>query len=353
MPDAAELSAMLAARMATLAPELVPGGRREGAEWVAGDLTGAPGRALSICMRGAKAGVWKQFNGGPGGDALALVAAVHFRGDVGQAMQWARAWLGLSAEAPRTTPAERHAADARRQAETEREQEERRRAAVALFLDARERIADTPAAAYLAARAINLADLGRQPRCLRFHPACWCGEAGAKLPALLAAINDDAGEHVATHRTWLSRAAGGEWGKAAVPNPKKSLGTYAGGSIRLWRGASGRSLRDAQEGETVAIAEGIETALSVAIACPELRVLAAVSLSNMTRVTLPPAIRTVILCADNDGDNQAAAGLVDRAARRFASEGRGVRTARAAIGKDFNDTLRAGEPTAASNGQAA
>lgn len=81
--------------------------------------------------------------------------------------------------------------------------------------------------------------------------------------------------------------------------------------------------------------------------------LAAVSLSNMAGLVLPPAIATVILCADNDGDNQQAAALVDRAARRFASEGRGLRIARAAIGKDFNDTLRAGEPHGAPGGWAA
>jgi hypothetical protein len=340
MADAAELARMLGARMATLAPELLPGGRREGAEWVAGDLTGGPGRSLSVRITGAKAGVWQDFATGEGGDALALVAAVHYRGDMGQAMRWARAWLGLGHDMPRTTPAERRAADERREAEAAREAEGRRRAAVALFLEARERIAGTPAGEYLAARGIDLAGLGRQPRCLRFHPAAWCAEAGQKLPALLAAINSDSGEHVATHRTWLARGPSGSWGKAPLRDAKKSLGSYAGGCIRLWRGSTGRSLRDAQPGEAVAIAEGIETALSVAVACPELRVLAAVSLANMARLILPAAIGTVILCADDDGENLAAAELVTRAAERFAREGRGVRIARPPQGhKDMNDVL--------------
>lgn len=331
---------MLAARMPQLAAELVPGGRREGAEWVAGDLTGAPGRALSIRITGHKAGVWRQFNSDQGGDALALVAAARCDGSIGQAMKWSRAWLGLSPELPRITAAERQAADALRAADDAREVEARRRAAVALFLEAAERLPGTPAADYLAARGIELAELGRQPRCLRFHPACWCGEAGTKLPALLAAINDAAGEHVATHRTWLAREDAGQWGKAPVPNPKKTIGTYAGGAIRLWRGAGGRALRDARAGETVAIAEGIETALSVALACPELRVLAAVSLANMARLELPPAITGIVLCADNDTGNDQATALLTRAADRFAAEGRQVRIARAPRGKDFNDTLR-------------
>jgi hypothetical protein len=340
MADAAELARMLASRMATLAPELLPGGRREGAEWVVADLTGRPGRSLSVRITGPKAGVWQDFATGEGGDALALIAAAHCRGDMRQAMAWARAWLGLGHDAPRTTPAERRAADERREAEAAREAEARRRAAVALFLDAREGIVGTPAGDYLIGRGIDLAALGRQPRCLRFHPSAWCAEVGTRLPALLAAITDADGRHVATHRTWLARDASGAWGKAPLRDPKKTLGSYAGGCIRLWRGATGRSLSDAQPGEAVAIAEGIETGLSVAVACPELRVLAAVSLANMGRLILPPQITTVTLCADDDGDNQAAAELLIRAAERFAREGRAVRIARPPQGhKDMNDAL--------------
>jgi hypothetical protein len=349
-PD--ELARRLAARMQALAPELIPRGRRQGAEWVAGDLAGSAGGSLSIRLTGAKAGVWRDFSTDAGGDALALVAAVRFNGAIGPAMQWARAWLGISDEALPPSAEQRQADITRRQAAANDDAERRRRHAVALFLEAQERIAGTPAEAYLRGRAIELAELGRQPRCLRFHPACWCTEAQAKLPALLAAIHDAEGTHVATHRTWLAHRQG-EWGKAAVPNPKKTIGSYAGGSIRLWRGSSGRSLRDAPAGEACAVAEGIETALSVAIARPDLRVLAAVSLANMARLELPEAIATVILCADNDGCNDQAAALVVAAARRLAGQGRAVRIARAPDGKDFNDTLRAGDQVARASGSPA
>jgi DNA primase len=78
-----------------------------------------------------------------------------------------------------------------------------------------------------------------------------------------------------------------------------------------------------------------------------------VSLANMARLDLPPAITTVILCADNDTGNDQTAGLVQRAADRFAAEGRAVRIARAPAGKDFNDTLRAGDRIGAAGGGAA
>ena len=61
----------------------------------------------------------------------------------------------------------------------------------------------------------------------------------------------------------------------------------------------------------------------------------------MPSVALPPAVRHVILCADNDGGNAGAAALLQRAVDRFAAEGRTVRIARSPFGKDFNDCLAA------------
>ncbi len=193
----------------------------------------------------------------------------------------------------------------------------------------------------------GLAELGRLPRALRFHPACWCAEAGGPLPALVAAITGPDGAHAATHRTWLAQRPDGSWGEAPLRDPKKTLGSYVGGAIRLWRGASGRPLAEAPDGEHVALAEGIETALSVAVAVPELRVLCAVSLANMGSVALPTGVRTVTLCADNDDGNAAAARALARVVDRFAAEGREVRVARPPAGlKDFNDVLTMEGPAA-------
>jgi phage/plasmid primase-like uncharacterized protein len=338
---AAELSAMLAANVQALAAHLLPAGHRDGGHWRCGGVDGAPGQSLALHLHGEKAGVWHDFATGEKGDALDLVAAVLFRGDTRAAMDWARRWLGMAEGAAPPPPRKPPEAV---QAEHQADDQARRRKALALFLAARQGIAGTPAGDYLAARGIALAELARQPRALRFHPECWCAEVRRPLPAMLAAITDGAGEHVGTHRTWLERDAAGIWRKATLRDAKKTLGPYAGGFIPLWRGASGKPLRDAPAGEAVAIAEGIETALSVAMACPELRVIAAVALSNMGRVILPATIARVILCADNDDDNPKAAELLERAAHRFAAERRDVRIARPPVGKDFNDTLRAELP---------
>ncbi|MGE0653971.1 MAG: hypothetical protein AB7P12_19815, partial [Alphaproteobacteria bacterium] len=74
-PTPRELAAALAERADLLAADLLPGGRREGAEWRCGSLAGEPGKSLSIRITGGKRGLWADFATGEMGDALDLVAA--------------------------------------------------------------------------------------------------------------------------------------------------------------------------------------------------------------------------------------------------------------------------------------
>jgi hypothetical protein len=211
----------------------------------------------------------------------------------------------------------------------------RLQAAKWFFREAQEGGQDSPPMLYLRFR---LPGLTWQPKALRYHPALWNGEAQQNLPALLAAIVDHAGIFLGVHRIWIARDQDGEWRKAPLKNPKMARGRIAGGHVPLWRGASGLALDQAPHGETVAISEGIETGLAVAIACPELRVVAAVSLSNLGTVQLPATVARVILLADED-DNEPARLALQRAAALHVQAGREVRIARPPVGKDFNDTL--------------
>lgn len=338
--DARDISRQLARQVQSLVIELLPAGKKDGAEWRCGSLAGEPGRSLSVHLFGTRAGVWSDFASGDAGDALDLVAGVLFRGDIAAALTWSRQWLGLGDDRAAPAQQRREPPPAAATPAIDPEAVSKRNAAKRLFLAAEASLLGTPAAEYLKAREIDLAELGRQPRSLRFHPALHNMESGVAWPALVAAVTNAAGDHVSTHRTWLHRPHGEAWGKAPLRDPKMSLGSLDGGCIRLWRGASGKPLAQAPQGEAVVIAEGIETALSVAVACPHRRVLCAVSLPNMARVELPPAVRTVILCGDNDQGEGAQRGL-QRAIDRFAGEGRSVRVARSSIGSDFNDLLRA------------
>lgn len=334
----------LSARAGELAAELLPGGRREGRHWRCGDLSGAPGQSLIVDLRGTHAGHWRDFASGEFGDALDLVAQVVAGGDKRRAIAWARAWLGLGGEAPAVDPTRARAEAERRRQRGERDEaarrERARRQAAAIWLASAERLRDTPAEAYLRARAIDLASLGRQPRCLRFHPALYHAETGAEHPALVALITGgEDNRALAVHRTYLARQADGSWGKIAG-QAKKVLGPFAGGAIRLWRGASGKPFREAPADEELALVEGVEDGLSLALIQPALRIWAVVSLSNLAAVYLPARLRRVLIVGDNDAGETARAALA-KAVAAHQRQGRRVRLVRSPVGKDFNDALRA------------
>ena len=295
--------------------------------------------SFRIELSGPKAGMWIDWATGDrhsadAGDALDLIAYVK-RVRLGEAARLAREFLGMPEEA---IPGQRRAAPA---VGPDLSDAEKSRQALAMWLNAQPALDDTPVAEYLAGRGIDVADMARPPRALRFHPRLKCTELGDFYPAMVAAVTYGS-RHVATHRTWLARI-GGRWTRARRPDgekaEKKSIGPVSGGHIALQRGASGKPLREAPEGEVVAIAEGIETALSVAIACPELRVLSGLSLGGMGSVALPQAVGTVILCGDNDPGRWEV--RMRRAAERYAAEGRAVRVAVPDVpGADWNDVLQ-------------
>ncbi|MGY6409900.1 MAG: IS66 family transposase [Alkalilacustris sp.] len=184
-------------------------------------------------------------------------------------------------------------------------------------------IAGIVAETYLRGRGITCA----LPPTLRFAPSCWHASA-QRFPALVALV--EGGDGFAVHRTYLRRDGGG---KAEVDPPKAMLGAVAGGAVKLAQGP-GR----------LAVAEGIETALS--LACGLLNgpatVWAALSTSGMTGLRLPDIPGRLTVAPDGDKAGRGAAlTLADRAAR----DGWAVSILTPPPGGDFNDILR-GEVTA-------
>lgn len=291
-----QIVGMLSGRAEMLARELLPQGRRSGAEWVCGSLAGEPGTQMAVHLSGSKAGVWKDFRANVAGDALDLVAQVLFRGDKRQALVWSRRWLGLDDGDPAKLATMRRQAELRAEQSAEQSEAEAIRArnsAFAIWMRGSAGIRGTPVEHYLAGRGIDLSLLGKSPGAIRFHPELWCAERQGHLPAMVTAISGPDGLFAACHRTWLEQAGPGDWRKARLEAPKKVLGSFKGGMMRIWRGASGRPMTKAPDGEVVDVTEGIEDALSVATAMPECRVVAAISLSNLGNLRFPPQIRTL------------------------------------------------------------
>jgi hypothetical protein len=137
-----------------------------------------------------------------------------------------------------------------------------------------------------------------------------------------------------------------------VEPAKASYGAVKGGTIRLWRGASSKPLIEAPPDDVVAIAEGIEDALTVALACPDWRVLAAVSIGNMAAIVLPPQCSDIVLIADRDGENPQTRRAREAALDRWLNEGRAVRVAEPPRGfKDWNAWLQAEAAAEAATGE--
>jgi len=128
------------------------------------------------------------------------------------------------------------------------------------------------------------------PPCLSISPLEWHrdDETGisTRHPAMLAAVTNPAGKHVAIHRTFLALDG---CGKANVAKPRKVTGKYGSGpTIKLMPAAP-----------LMGIAEGIETALAAArlFRIPVWSVICAYGIESFEP---PPECQHLIVFADHD-----------------------------------------------------
>ncbi|SPP31580.1 hypothetical protein ARAF_0714 [Arsenophonus endosymbiont of Aleurodicus floccissimus] len=90
-----ELSERLWLDVVRVTKYLLPEGKKEGHEWVAGSVYGEPGKSLKINLSGKK--VWSDFAEGTGGDLLDLWVQVRDY-SLHQAMAEAKQFLGIADE---------------------------------------------------------------------------------------------------------------------------------------------------------------------------------------------------------------------------------------------------------------
>jgi hypothetical protein len=329
---------------------------------------------MSVYLRGPKAGSFIDFTTGEKGDAIDLIAFAH-EGLVTadsrlRAVEWAEDRYGLKKLDPATR--EKMAAQAARrreiaEEEAARTQGEQRERVRKFFYACQARLAGTPIETYLAARGIRLADVPFLSNAFRFRPDCeyWPlaekdGEGrrlapGPSFPALVSAMVSAEGRLNACHLTFLSAD-----GSAKAPvkalgrrrgldpddiNEKLFKGDVRGFFIPVAHGPSGLPRAHAAEkGQAgpCGVTEGIEDALSAAIAEPRLRMDAAGSLSNLLAYPDHPANSSYLIFQDNDWGKPQAQALFQRAVRHFRSFGKPVELVAvpADWGKDVNDALQ-------------
>ena len=317
LPPASELSATLAARVDSVVPTLLPNAKRAGNYWAVGSTAGEAGKSLYVLRSGPRAGWWEDTATGEHGDLLDLAGAVNGT-DLRGSCDWARSFLGLGDGVHDHV---HHHGGVHRQLDVQHqpnEDDQRRIAHARDIWAAAKPAADTLVETYLRARGITITI----PASIRYAPALKHGPTGLLLPAMVAAVQSPDRQITGIHRTFLTQDG---TRKAQVSAPKMMLGCCARGAVRL-----------GPAGPKIAIAEGIETALSVQQATG-LTTWAALSTSGIRALVLPAQVREVVLCPDADEPGEQAA---QAAAERFAGEGRAVSIAGPPDGRgDFNDVL--------------
>ncbi|MFT3816040.1 MAG: toprim domain-containing protein [Rubrivivax sp.] len=161
-----------------------------------------------------------------------------------------------------------------------------------------------PALAYLRARCCVIPPVDGD---LRWHPALR-HPSGHTGPALVALVTDAlTREPLTLHRTWVQA----DGTKAPVDPPRLLLGGHrkAGGVIRLWP--------DEVVGTGLAVAEGIETALSLAHAFRP--VWACIDAGNLAALPVLAGVESLLIAADHDDAGIKAA---EACAARWAAAGR-------------------------------
>jgi hypothetical protein len=170
------------------------------------------------------------------------------------------------------------------------------------------------------------------PPALRLIGQQWHRESGGYWPAMIARVDHVEHGLVAVHLTYLNPLDPAN--RLDLDPRKRCIGPIKGAAVQLAPAAA-----------TMAIAEGIESAMSVMLGW-DMPAWAALSANGIAELVLPlmgedGIASDIVIAADPDAPGMIGA---RRAGRRWQAEGRRVRIATPGRGRDvdFNDLLRMG-----------
>lgn len=331
-------------------------GRRAGNHWLVGDTANTPGRSLYVRLKAngkGAVGNWTDAATDEHGDLLDLIRETCRLRTFPEVVAEAQRFLGRSHPALRVAKASTHSSHVVTRKPSDdstalkglNEAAPNSDSACRLFA-ASQPINGTLAERYLGRRGITQF-VGTDA--LRFHPRCFCrpldsdndqprsdghdtNDEGGRhnadvqtLPALIAAITDEAGVITGVQRTYLDAMAVAiddpldeHLGKAPVPSPRRALGDILCHGVRFGFGHSLDRPLSPQSlfvDDVLAAGEGVETMLSLRMALPGMPLIAALSAGNLSALRLPPNLRRLYIAQDDDVTGRhATARLIEQAA---------------------------------------
>lgn len=358
-----EVKGALQQQVESLVRDLLPGGKRSGNTYTVRSPVRHDKKAGSfvVWLSGPARGAFKDYaDDSAKGDILDLIGLCNGMGkDKKAALAWAEDWLGWKtmSKAKRAVLVK----EVRKRAQEEKAEEAARQRQ--LINKARKTWAHTQpiegsiGEVYFRHRGIVLDEIRNRTDFCHFIPSTeyWLlaeyeyidgkrrkVKPGPQFPAIVSRMDNIDGHLQALHYTFI--APDGR-GKAPIEDQSKAKLMFprtSGAAIWMTRGR-GNMNPDTMVARKMAapgvVGEGIEDGLSVALAVPDARVLAAGSLPNFLTFPLHRCFNSFVLLKDNDWDKPAAQELFDKAFRRFERSGLPVEAVSSDCGKDMNDLL--------------
>lgn len=361
--DADEIKELLKSRILDLCAKCLPRGRREGNEWVAHNPFADEARktpALKVALTGNK-GAWRDWRNGDKGDVIKLIEFSQSC-DFKTALAFARDFLGLQEMTNAQRLVLRRDVEQRKQREDVEDRERRARkleGAQALFFEDTVEYGlgsgpELHARAYFAARMCALEDIANiNPKTFRFSAGTEYWKAaefknsnggnrkvssGPLYPAIHSAMRSLSGALTCCHVTFLDPVLPA---KAPVEPAKLMRGEALGSVIEIAMGPEALPFWLAKNPHDLILAEGIETAASLAVSVPEARVWAAGSLAGMGHAPVQlPCIGRIFVARDNNEGNPQARKQLNDALLRLEEAGKPLVVMNSHVGDDFNNLMK-------------
>ena len=178
-----------------------------------------------------------------------------------------------------------------------------------------------PVIRYLASRGLEVTPALYEHRALKGH------ESGRIFPGMLAIVKGPDGTDLTLHRTYLTNRG------TKAPNTCRKLMPVVDGKSTM-----GGAIRLFEPGDTLAIAEGIETALAVHV-ITGLPVWATVSANGMEKFEPPDSVERLCIYGDND-ISQTGQFYAYSLSKRLVKQGRDAQVFIPQQVGDWNDVLR-------------